>query len=109
MTLETRSDLCVNLDTKTVEVASARVHLTGKEYQMLELLSVRKGATLTEEMFLNHLYGRRGRAKTKIINVFHLQAAQKAREARRAARSQVRTVWGRVERTKRPRFPPPEF
>ena len=50
-------DLCVNLDTKTVEVASARVHLTGKEYQMLELLSLRKGTTLTKEMFLNHLYG----------------------------------------------------
>ena len=34
-----------------------RVHLTGKEYQMLELLSLRKGTTLTKEMFLNHLYG----------------------------------------------------
>ncbi len=50
-------DLTVNLDTKTVEVQSARVHLTGKEYQMLELLSLRKGTTLTKEMFLNHLYG----------------------------------------------------
>src|ERR1700736_5797767 len=40
-------DLCVNLDTKTVEVNGARVHLTGKEYQMLELLSLRKGTTLT--------------------------------------------------------------
>jgi two-component system cell cycle response regulator CtrA len=41
---------------KTVEVASARVHLTGKEYQMLELLSLRKGTTLTKEMFLNHRF-----------------------------------------------------
>ena len=38
-------DLVVNLDTKTVEVNGARVHLTGKEYQMLELLSLRKGTT----------------------------------------------------------------
>src|SRR2546430_14746555 len=44
-------DLVVNLDTKTVEVNGARVHLTGKEYQMLELLSLRKGTTLTKEMF----------------------------------------------------------
>src|SRR5260370_5221184 len=50
-------DLTVNLDQKTVEVSGARVHLTGKEYQMLELLSLRKGTTLTKEMFLNHLYG----------------------------------------------------
>ena len=49
--------LVVNLDTKTVEVGNERVHLTGKEYQLLELLSLRKGTTLTKEMFLNHLYG----------------------------------------------------
>jgi two-component system cell cycle response regulator CtrA len=44
----------VNLDAKTVDVEGATVHLTGKEYQMLELLSLRKGTTLTKEMFLNH-------------------------------------------------------
>ena len=49
------ADLVVKLDTKTVEVNGVRVHLTGKEYQMLELLSLRKGTTLTKEMFLNHL------------------------------------------------------
>ncbi|MGH1354976.1 MAG: response regulator transcription factor, partial [Thalassovita sp.] len=47
----------VNLDAKTVDVGGNTVHLTGKEYQMLELLSLRKGTTLTKEMFLNHLYG----------------------------------------------------
>ena len=36
-------DIAVNLDAKTVEVNGQRVHLTGKEYQMLELLSLRKG------------------------------------------------------------------
>ena len=43
-------DLVLSLDTKTVEVNGARVHLTPKEYQMLELLSLRKGTTLTKEM-----------------------------------------------------------
>src|SRR6202166_2723026 len=50
-------DLCVNLDARTVEINGARVHVTGKEYQMLELLALRKGTTLTKEMFLSHLYG----------------------------------------------------
>ena len=49
--------IAVNLDAKTVEANGHPVHLTGKEYQMLELLSLRKGSTLTKEMFLNHLYG----------------------------------------------------
>ena len=63
-------DIVVNLDAKTVEVNSNRVHLTGKEYQMLELLSLRKGTTLTKEMFLNHLYGGMDEPELKIIDVF---------------------------------------
>ncbi|MEK9794939.1 MAG: response regulator transcription factor, partial [Hyphomicrobiales bacterium] len=62
--------LDVNLDSKTVEVNGKRVHLTGKEYQMLELLSLRKGTTLTKEMFLNHLYGGMDEPELKIIDVF---------------------------------------
>ena len=62
--------LAVNLDAKTVEVDGARVHLTGKEYAMLELLSLRKGTTLTKEMFLNHLYGGMDEPELKIIDVF---------------------------------------
>src|SRR5436853_2881756 len=50
-------DLVVDLDAKSATIGGARLHLTGKEYQMLELLSLRKGTTLTKEMFLNHLYG----------------------------------------------------
>ena len=48
--------LIVNLDTRSVEVEGQPIHLTGKEYGILELLSLRKGTTLTKEMFLNHLY-----------------------------------------------------
>ena len=50
-------DLRIDLDTKGVEVGGARVHLTGKEYKILELLALRKDATLTKESFVNHLYG----------------------------------------------------
>ncbi|MFT4700920.1 MAG: two-component system cell cycle response regulator CtrA, partial [Yoonia sp.] len=62
--------ISVNLDAKTVDVGGATVHLTGKEYQMLELLSLRKGTTLTKEMFLNHLYGGMDEPELKIIDVF---------------------------------------
>ena len=50
-------DLVIKLDTKTVEMNGSPVHLTPKEYQILELLSLRKGTILTKEIFLNHLYG----------------------------------------------------
>src|ERR1700745_3580195 len=74
-------DLIVNLDTKTVEVNSQRVHLTGKEYQMLELLSLRNGTTLTKEMFLNHLYGGMDEPELKIIDVFICKLRKKLANA----------------------------
>jgi two-component system, cell cycle response regulator CtrA len=78
-------DLCVNLDTKMVEINRTRVHLTAKEYQMLELLALRKGMTLTKEMFLSHLYGGMDEPEMKIIDVFMCNCA-KSSSARRAAR-----------------------
>ena len=75
----TTGDLVVNLDAKTVEVGGQRVHLTGKEYQMLELLSLRKGTTLTKEMFLNHLYGGMDEPELKIIDVFICKLQEEAR------------------------------
>jgi two-component system cell cycle response regulator CtrA len=73
-------DLTVDLDTKKVEINGIRVHLTAKEYKMLELLSLRKGITLTKEMFLNHLYGGMDEPESKIIDVFNMQIAQEARQ-----------------------------
>jgi two-component system cell cycle response regulator CtrA len=63
-------DISVNIDAKTVEIRGLRVQLTGKEYQILELLCLRKGATLTKDMFLNHLYGGIDEPELKIIDVF---------------------------------------
>ena len=77
----TTGDLIVNLDQKTVEVSGSRVHLTGKEYQMLELLSLRKGTTLTKEMFLNHLYGGMDEPELKIIDVFICKLRKKLANA----------------------------
>jgi len=87
-------ELRVNLDTKTVEVNNQRVHLTGKEYQMLELLSLRKGTTLTKEMFLNHLYGGMDEPELKIIDVFICKLRKKLQTAT-GGKHYIETVWGR--------------
>jgi two-component system cell cycle response regulator CtrA len=84
----------VNLDAKTVDVESKTVHLTGKEYQMLELLSLRKGTTLTKEMFLNHLYGGMDEPELKIIDVFICKLRKKLSEAT-GGDNYIETVWGR--------------
>src|SRR5271154_5751208 len=87
-------DLCVNLDTKTVEVNGARVRVTSKEYHMLELLSLRKGTTLTKESFLNHLYGGMNEPDMKIIDVFICKLRKKLVNAS-GGKSYIETVWGR--------------
>jgi two-component system cell cycle response regulator CtrA len=84
----------VNLDAKTVDVDGRAVHLTGKEYQMLELLSLRKGTTLTKEMFLNHLYGGMDEPELKIIDVFICKLRKKLAEAT-GGDNYIETVWGR--------------
>ena len=84
----------VNLDAKTVEANGKTIHLTGKEYQILELLSLRKGTTLTKEMFLNHLYGGMDEPELKIIDVFICKLRKKLAEAT-GGDNYIETVWGR--------------
>jgi DNA-binding winged helix-turn-helix (wHTH) protein len=98
-------DLVVNLDTKTVEVNGARVHLTGKEYQILELLSLCKGMTLTKDMFLTSLYGGMDEPEGEIIDVFMCKLRKKLANAS-GGKDYVETVWGRgyVLREPRRRF-----
>jgi len=86
--------LTVNLDTRTVEVDNQPLHLTGKEYGILELLSLRKGTTLTKEMFLNHLYGGMDEPELKIIDVFVCKLRKKLAAATQGD-NYIETVWGR--------------
>jgi two-component system cell cycle response regulator CtrA len=86
--------LTVNLDTRTVEVDNQPLHLTGKEYGILELLSLRKGTTLTKEMFLNHLYGGMDEPELKIIDVFVCKLRKKLAAATDGD-NYIETVWGR--------------
>ena len=86
--------LSVNLDTRAVEVEGLPLHLTGKEYGILELLSLRKGTTLTKEMFLNHLYGGMDEPELKIIDVFVCKLRKKIGTAT-GGNNYIETVWGR--------------
>jgi len=84
----------VNLDSRTVEVSGKPLHLTGKEYGILELLSLRKGSTLTKEQFLNHLYGGMDEPEVKIIDVFICKLRKKIQDAADGD-NYIETVWGR--------------
>jgi two-component system cell cycle response regulator CtrA len=87
-------ELTVNLDSRTVDVKGKPVHLTGKEYGILELLALRKGTTLTKEMFLNHLYGGMDEPEVKIIDVFICKLRKKI-EIAADGENYIETVWGR--------------
>ena len=86
--------LAVNLDAHTVEASGKPVHLTGKEYSVLELLALRKGTTLTKEMFLNHLYGGMDEPELKIIDVFVCKLRKKLAAAT-GGEHYIETIWGR--------------
>ena len=85
--------LQLNLDSREVLVAGSPVHLTGKEYAILELLVLRKGMVLTKEAFLNHLYGGMDEPEMKIIDVFICKLRKKLAVA--GADNLIGTVWGR--------------
>lgn len=84
----------VNLDSRTCQVDGKPVHLTGKEYGILELLALRKGLTLTKEQFLNHLYGGMDEPEVKIIDVFICKLRKKIEDAT-GGDNYIETVWGR--------------
>ncbi len=86
--------LVVNLDTRLVEIDGNRLHVTAKEYSILELLSLRKGTTLTKEMFLDHLYGGIDEPELKIIDVFICKLRKKIAAAT-GGDHYIETVWGR--------------
>jgi two-component system, cell cycle response regulator CtrA len=90
----TTGNIVVNLDKKMVEVNGAYVHLTEKEYLILQLLALRKGTIITKESLLNHLYGGRDEPAIKIIDVFICKLRQKLARANNGI-NHIETVWGR--------------
>ncbi|WP_415427451.1 response regulator transcription factor [Acetobacter okinawensis] len=85
--------LTLNLNNHTVTVGNRPIHLTGKEFAILELLVLRKGIAQTKETFLNHLYGGRDEPDIKIIDVFICKLRKKLQTV--GAEDLISTVWGR--------------
>jgi len=99
--------LLVNLDTRVVTADGGPVPLGGKEYAILELLSLRKGSILTKEMFLDHLYGGMNEPGLKIIDVYVSKLRKKLAQAT-GGEHYIETIWGRgyVLRDATPPDPP---
>ena len=88
-------DLIVNLEARNVELHGQKLHLTAKEYQILALLALRTGSTLTKETFLNHLYGGLDdEPEAKIIDVFICKLRKKLANAS-GGQDYIETIWGR--------------
>lgn len=94
----------VNLTDKLVTIDGQKVHLTGKEYAVMELLSLRRGVVLTKEMLLNHLYGGMDEPEIKIIDVFICKLRKKLRA--KGALGLIETVWGRGYVIREPKAEP---
>jgi two-component system cell cycle response regulator CtrA len=89
-------EIQLNLDTQHIEVAGRPLQLTGKEYQILEFLLVRKGATVTKNNFLNRLYSGMDEPEEKIIDVFMCKIRRKLEDILGpTGRDYIETIWGR--------------
>ena len=87
--------LSVDLQSRQAEVDGKPLSLTCKEYSILELLVVRKGSTLSKEVFLNHLYNGMDEPELKIIDVFVCKLRKKLAQALGSDDTCIQTVWGR--------------
>lgn len=90
----TTGKLTVDLNTKMANAQGVPLSLTTKEYQLLEILSLRKGFTLSKEVLLNHLYGGMDEPEMKIIDVFICKLRKKITSVT-GAETDIRTIWGR--------------
>ena len=85
--------ITMDLAAREVSVEGRPVALTSKEYAILELLVLRRGAVLSKENFLDHLYGGIDEPDAKIIDVFICKLRKKLAAA--GADNLIGTVWGR--------------
>jgi two-component system cell cycle response regulator CtrA len=85
--------LTIDIENKKVAFQDRPVPLTGKEYQILELLVLRKNMTIPKETFLDHLYGGRDEPEIKIIDVFVCKLRKKLEVA--GLPDLISTAWGR--------------
>jgi len=101
-------DLVVDLQSRAVSVHDKPIRLSGKEYSILELLSLRQGSTVTKEMLLDRLYGGKDEPVLKIIDVFVCHLRKKLAQAT-DGKHYIETVWGRGYRLCAPAEAIPSF
>ena len=94
-------DLIVDLERRIVTADGKPIRLTGKEYSILEALSLRLGVTVTKKMLLGHLYGGKDEPELKIIDVFVCRLRKKLAQAT-DGNHYIETVWGRGYRLRSP-------
>ncbi len=85
--------LMLNLERHEVRVGDVDIHLSGKEFAILQLLMLRKNMIMTKETILSHLYGGLDEPEPKIIDVFICKIRKKLAEA--GVPNSIGTVWGR--------------
>lgn len=93
--------LRVDLNRRQAFACDSLLPLTYKQYQLLELLCLRKGALLTREMILNHLYEADAEPESNIIDVFVRHIRKKIADAT-AGDEYIQTEWGRGYRLVEP-------
>jgi len=86
-------NLHLDIESRSVTVGERSVHLTSKEYAILELLVLRRGMILTQGVLLNRLYGGMDEPEVRIVDVFVCKLRKKLAEA--GAADTIATVWGR--------------
>lgn len=94
----------INMNAKKIYVSDNEISLTKKEYQIVEILALRKGCVLSKEAILDHLYGGLDEPNPKIIDVFICKIRKKLQKS--GADDLIQTNWGRgymvVDRRERP-------
>lgn len=84
--------MSLDIGQRTLTINGERVHLTGKEFDLLQLLMVRRDVLVTKEAILDRLYGGRDEPEPKIVDVFVCKLRAKLRPS--GADRHLRTVWG---------------
>jgi two-component system, cell cycle response regulator CtrA len=83
--------LAIDISSQVILVHGNPVHLTGKEFDILKLLSLRKNSVVTRDMLLNHMYGGMDEPESKSPDVLMHRLKKKLG----SEKSLIHTIWGR--------------
>ncbi|RFD21559.1 DNA-binding response regulator [Komagataeibacter melaceti] len=84
--------LTVNVDRREAQIDGKPVPLTKREYEIVELLALRKGQVLSKEAVLDNLYAGQSEPHGKVIDVMICQIRKKMRNM--GITEPFTTLWG---------------